>query len=260
MSVTSGRKYGWKKDDHDPSIPVHTFKLSRFHASVPIVDLRPFCPPIYDQGDLGSCTANAIAAAYEFDVMKEKEVHPFTPSRLFIYYNERVIENSVSEDSGAQLKDGIKSICTTGVCPETMWPYNPIKFTVKPPKECFKEATKHKAVQYKKLLPTLPQLFQALINGFPFVCGIMVYESFEAPSVAATGMISVPKHGEQLLGGHAICIVGKDDTKQAFILRNSWGTSWPNPQMAGYCYIPYNYLTDHNLAADFWVVTDVKDL
>ena len=69
----------------------------------PNVDLRSACPPVYDQGQLGSCTANGIAAAIGFDQMKQGVGDVFTPSRLFIYYNERVMEGTVQSDAGRKI-------------------------------------------------------------------------------------------------------------------------------------------------------------
>ena len=101
--------YGWV-----PDLPDQRDKLyqapARMVAALPkSVDLRPGCPEVYDQGQLGSCTANAIGAALQFDQIKQKQADVFAPSRLFIYYNERVIENTVDEDSGAMIRDGIKA-------------------------------------------------------------------------------------------------------------------------------------------------------
>ncbi len=116
------------------------------------------CPPVYDQGQLGSCTANAIGGAIEFDQMKEKLPQVFVPSRLFIYYNERVIEGSVNSDSGAMLRDGIKTVAKQGACPEPMWPYQIAKFKTKPSQACYTEATKHTAVSYQRLVQSLQQM------------------------------------------------------------------------------------------------------
>src|SRR5246127_1095475 len=122
------------------------------------VDLRPGCPPVYDQGQLGSCTANGTGGALEFAQIKEKKANPFTPSRLFIYYNERVIEHTVDSDSGAQIRDGIKTVAKTGYCPETDWPYDITKFKTKPPMKCYSDALQYKAVLYQRLTPVLSQL------------------------------------------------------------------------------------------------------
>ena len=59
------------------------------------IDLRNKCPPVYDQGQLGSCTANALVGAYQFDNLL------FFGSRLFLYYNERVLDHDVNEDAGS---------------------------------------------------------------------------------------------------------------------------------------------------------------
>ena len=215
------------------------------------MDLRPQCPPIYDQGQLGSCTANAIAGALQFDEIKEKQPQVFTPSRLFIYYNERVIEQTVSTDSGAQIRDGIKTIAAQGDCPETLWPYDITKFTVKPTQQCYDQALKFKAVQYQRLTQIPNQMKGCLASGYPFVFGFTVYESFESPQVASTGHAPMPAPSEKVLGGHAVMAVGYDDSQSWFIVRNSWGPSWG---MNGYFTLPYPYLLDHNLSSDFWTI------
>ena len=69
----------------------------------------------------------------EFDQRKQKLAQPFTPSRLFIYYNERALEGPSPTDSGAMLRDGIKAVAAQGACPETMWPYVEDKFADRPP-------------------------------------------------------------------------------------------------------------------------------
>jgi C1A family cysteine protease len=219
------------------------------------IDLRPQCPPVYDQGALGSCTGNAIAGAHQFAQIKEGQVSPFVPSRLFIYYNERVMEHTVNSDAGAMIRDGIKSISKEGVCPEPMWPYVIAKFTNKPPANCYAEAKNHQAVQYRRIVRTLPQMKACLAEGYPFVYGFTVYESFESAAVAKSGVVPMPLPSESVLGGHAVLAVGYDDSKHVFIVRNSWGTSWG---MKGYFTMPYAYLMDDNLSDDFWTVRMVE--
>ncbi|MCW3474147.1 C1 family peptidase [Limobrevibacterium gyesilva] len=250
------QKYGWIPDlpdmrDHMYSAPMPTL------ATLPTsVDLRQQCPPVYDQGQLGSCTGNAIAGAIHFDRLKANQTPDFVPSRLFIYYNERVIEHTVSTDSGAMIRDGIKSVNKLGVCPETPdWPYDITKFAKKPPASAYTDAKRHQVVSYSRLLNTVQQMRGCLAAGYPFVFGFSVYASFESQQVAQTGVVPMPQPSEQQIGGHAVLAVGYDDTQQRFIVRNSWGTGWG---MQGYFTMPYAYLTDNNLADDFWTVRMIE--
>ncbi|HEV1996364.1 MAG TPA: C1 family peptidase, partial [Candidatus Acidoferrum sp.] len=203
------------------------------------------------QGQLGSCTGNAIGGAFQFEQMKQN-IANWIPSRLFIYYNERVIEGSVNSDNGAQIRDGVKSVATTGVCPETDWPYDITKFADKPPDPpCYADAAKNTATSYRRVPQILNQMKGCLASGYPFVLGFSVYESFESPQVAQTGHAPMPHTGEKQIGGHAVLAVGYEDAHHWFIVRNSWGPGWG---MAGYFTIPYSYLTDSNLADDFWTI------
>lgn len=140
------QRYGWVRDLPDHRDQLYSAPVTALQALPPQVNLTPRCPPVYDQGQLGSCTANAIGAAVEFEQMKQKLAAVFVPSRLFIYYNERVMEGTVDADGGAQIRDGIKSVAKQGVCPEPEWPYNPAKFKTKPPKRCYSDALKHRVV------------------------------------------------------------------------------------------------------------------
>src|SRR5438309_311447 len=173
-------RYGWIPDLPDHRDYLYAAPMEVLRKLPAKVDLRPRCPRVYDQGQLGSCTANAIAGAIEFDLMKQKARKVFTPSRLFIYYNERVLEGTVDSDSGAMIRDGVKSVSKQGDCPEKEWPYDIVKFRDKPPRKCYLDAVKHKAVSYQRLTPTANQLKGCLASGYPFVFGISVYESSKA--------------------------------------------------------------------------------
>ncbi|HVY94333.1 MAG TPA: C1 family peptidase [Bryobacteraceae bacterium] len=247
--------YGWVRDLPDARDFLYAAPLIRFPHGLPAsVDLRSECPPIYDQGQLGSCTGNGIAGAIEFDQRKQG-IKEFVPSRLFIYYNERVIEGTVSQDSGAQIRDGIKSVATLGAPPETDWPYDIKRFADKPPAKAYADAKKDLVSAYSRVAQTLGQMQGCLAEGFPFVFGFTVYDSFESEHVADTGIVPMPAPGETVLGGHCVVAVGYNNAKRTFIIRNSWGTGWG---MKGYCTMPYEYLLSSNLASDFWTIRAVK--
>lgn len=244
---------GWRPDKPDQR-DFH-YSLPRAVVLPPLVDLRPLSPPIFDQGDLGSCTANAISGALQYSSIKgnlaDKNI---VRSRLFIYYNERVMEGSVSSDAGAEIRDGIKSVAQQGACNESIWWYNVAKFAVKPSKACYTNALKYKSLTYMRVTQDLAHMKGCLAEGYPIVLGISVYDSFMTDAAAATGIIPMPAASESLQGGHAIRIVGYNDTTQQFTFANSWGTSWG---ALGYGYLPYPYLTNNNLCDDLWTIRAV---
>jgi C1A family cysteine protease len=243
--------YGWL-----PDLPDHRDLLlaAPVGSLPPAVDLGQHCPPVYDQGQLGSCTANAIGAAIQYDEIKQG-LPSVMPSRLFVYYNERVIEGTVGTDSGAMIRDGIKSVNQLGVCPESDWPYDLSYYAIQPSNACYLHAADTKAVLYQRVTRDLDHMRACLAGGYPFVFGFSVYASFESGAVARTGVVPMPKHGESLLGGHATLAVGYDDASSRFIVRNSWGTTWGD---SGYCTMPYAYLTTRGLASDFWTIRSVS--
>ena len=243
------RKYGWRPDV--PSIHDRRFGLVLHDSDLPeMIDLRPCCPPVYDQLSLSSCTANAIAGALEFDRCKENK-DDWVPSRLFIYYNERNIEGTTDYDAGASIRDGIESLRDDGYCAETEWPYDISKFTDTPSTKAYENAKCNVVTEYMRVEQTVNGIKTALELGFPVIFGFTVYESFESEDVSKDGVVPMPGHDEEMLGGHAVLCVGYESDTEMFIVRNSWGSAWGDH---GYCYMPFSYLTDSNLADDFWAV------
>lgn len=269
--VPCAEKFGWI-----PDIPDHrdlhvTFEKKeapsqikkKSEGSKELVDLRPQNGgfPIFNQGHLGSCTANALAAAFHFALHKQMaennaDFADFTPSRLFIYYNERYVEGSVDRDAGAMIRDGIKVMEKLGVCPEKQWKYDDQHdfFKKQPDKSCYDLAQKCKVMGYAKVAQELDQLKACIKHGYPFVFGFTVLTSFSG-DVAKTGNMVMPQPGDKVRGGHAVTAVGYDDFKQCFIVRNSWGEGWGDK---GYFYMPYAYITDPQLAQDIWAINWVE--
>lgn len=239
-----------------PDLPDHrdlTFSAAP-KVVPPMVDLRSKMPPVYDQGQIGSCTANAICAAVEYLHVAESK-GDWVPSRLFLYYNERDIEGTTESDAGAQIRDGIKTLINNGVCHESLYPYRESEFRVKPIPEAYTEAKKYVALKYERVNQNLNSIKSSLALNIPVVVGISVYESFESEDTATTGLVSLPGSNEALVGGHAVLVCGYFDAVQYFVVRNSWGPSWGQ---SGYFMLPYAYLLDSNLAQDFWAINLVK--
>jgi len=238
--------YGWLPDIPDKRDFLYTAVKPRIRLTK-TVDLRECCSPIEYQGKLGSCTAQALAGNLEYlDNMID---HEYTDmSRLFIYYNERAIIDTVDYDSGARLRDGIKTLKKDGVCHEEIWPYKIKRYRTKPPKQCYEQAIKHTISSYYRIR-SLSEMLACLSDGYPFVFGFTVYESIQSEKVRKTGILPMPKKDEATLGGHAVLAVGFDQRKKRFIARNSWGTGWG---LGGYFLMPFRYLEE--LAADFWTV------
>lgn len=249
------RNYTWRPDVPD----YRDFKFSETFApakdllgksTLPSsVDLRAKMSSVEDQGQLGSCTANALVGSLEFLEGRKHETM-IDLSRLFVYYNERVIEGTVSSDSGAMLRDGIRSLAKQGVCSEKIWPYKIANFKLKPTPPCYSDALARKITSYHRL-HTIADMRACLASGFPFVFGFTVYSAFESAEVAKTGVLNMPQPGESYLGGHAVCAVGYDDTSMRLLVRNSWGKDWGQQ---GYFTMPYDYVASRELADDLWVV------
>jgi C1A family cysteine protease len=244
------KRYGWL-----PDLPDHRDLLYNAPSAVrrelpQLVDLRPQCPPVYDQGELGSCTAQAIAGAIEFDQGRQG-LDQFVPSRLFIYYNERVIEPSVDLDYGAMVRDGIKVVASQGAPPEADWPYDVERFADRPSERAYRDAEKHRVARYERLPRDLDHIRGCLASGYPMIFGFSVYESFEGEEVRRTGRLEMPAPDERVIGGHAVLAVGYVHHERRFIVRNSWGPAFG---MDGYFTMPYDYLLERRMSADFWTI------
>jgi C1A family cysteine protease len=244
-------KYHWAKQPVDPRDRPYTLSAV---AQPNIVDLRPYCSPIEDQGNLGSCTGNAIAGAIE--LLDKRAGKNLDVSRLYIYYYERLIEGTVNYDNGAYIRDGMRAVYNYGAPLESLWPYDISKFKVAPNTLATTDGARRKVTLYQAVANHQGCL-DAIASGYPVVIGFSVYSSFESATVARTGIMPYPNTGrERLLGGHAVLLVGYDKTRQVYIVRNSWGTGWGD---RGYFYMPFQVIQNTNMSSDFWIIKSVNN-
>lgn len=251
MSYKGKYKLNYKFSKKDSS--AFRLKMSRAVQLPPSVNLANNWGEIYDQGQLGSCASNSAAGVIRYCVSKNDQLN-FSPSRLYIYYNGRTIEGyDITQDGGLTISDAFQSVNQYKVCPESDWPYDISQFAVKPPQSCYDEAMKMNSdFNHYSLNQDLVSLKTCLYDGYPISYGMTLFQSFESDAVASTGQVPMPDPSvEQEIGGHALSIVGYDDNTQMFTVANSWSSQWG---ANGFCYIPYSYILNQELASDFWTV------
>lgn len=242
-----------KKDGRD-------YKLTRqvFSTFPPQFDVRDNYEdvPVFDQKTAGTCTAQATALAYILH-LKKRKLPSFVPSRCYIYANSRLLVGTdVSQDSGAELRDVMRAVDKFDTCDEILWPYEEINYFRKPTKACYAAAKKHATFQYLAVQRGLKSLKQCLYDGNGVVFGIMIYESFMSEEVTRTGVVPMPDvKNEECIGGHAVCLVGWDDSKESFLVQNSWSESFG---VKGCFWLKYEYVLDPALSDDFWVIEAVS--
>jgi C1A family cysteine protease len=224
------------------------FKTTKsVHTLASTVDLRSKMSPVVDQGQLGSCSANAICSGLREYLELKKNVSFVALSRLYLYWHERDIEGTIGKDAGAQIRDGMAVLKKLGVCPEADFPYEISTYNDTPKMKAETDAAAYKIVTYSRV-NDLTMLKTSLAEEYPVVIGFKVYSSFESGEVAATGQVPMPQVGEEFLGGHAVLAVGYDDLRQVVICKNSWGLNWGDH---GYFYLPYGYW-EKKYVDDMW--------
>ena len=231
-------------------------------AGLPVVDLRKYVHQVYDQGKLGSCSANVICAAYELEL--KKEAHPqsfdyyhFNFSRLFLYYNSRVYDGTTRVDKGATFRDALRSIHERGICRESLWPYKTGQFAVEPTPDSYHDARGKTITKYEAIRQNLQQMKACLSQEFPFAFGFHIYKSF---CIKKDGFMPMPSPEEiennTKPGSHGVLAVGYDDRTKCFTVLNSWGERFGDK---GYFYMPYDYITNPKVAFDFWKIEKARE-
>lgn len=238
-----------------PDIPDNRdFRFEPKTATIPNSVRLVWVPGAFNQGDLGSCVSNAVNQAVRFCRIKQRKLYDFPLSRLFNYYNSRRMRGWQDWDTGAYIRDGIKSAVRFGSLDEKLWPYDTAKFAQQPPDSVYSQALNDQALVYRRLDNTnLQELKACLAEGYPFVFGFTIYNDFAWND--PHGVVNLPGRGTYAIGGHASLSVAFDDGSQRFQFLNSWGREWG---IMGRGTIPYTYLTDPNLANDFWVISAVE--
>jgi C1A family cysteine protease len=240
--------YGWKKDLYDSRDLIKEYNITEADKKVIKVDLSNKCPKVYDQGNLNSSVANSISTLYEYEQLNRYDDHIFTPSRLFIYYNTRLIEGTVDYDDGITIRNVIKSMNLNGICPEVMWKYITDNYKIRPPEECYLESWHHH-IRYKRLIQQLDQLKKSLILGKPFIFGMKVYTNFN--NIKEDGILTMPNKYDKLIGYHSVVAIGYNDNRRQFLIRNSYSDTWGKD---GNFLMPYDYILNEDYCNDFWII------
>lgn len=248
------RLKGCRRDTRDARDFEFKFKAAHVAGLPAVVDLRKWCVPTLTQ-DLSDCTANALTAVARWHIIKAGGKQDAPLSRLQLYYDERAIENCVTEDAGAEIRDGIKCMRDIGVCYEADWPYNVKKFAIKPPPDRYQRTQLFGSLTYERVDVSINAIKVAIATGFPVVIGISLFASFESDAVEKSGVVPMPDiTKEEMTGGHCMYVAGYGQKPGYFTVHNSWGDKWGDK---GFCYIPEAYLGSAKFGSDYWVIKNV---
>lgn len=263
----TNRKYLLIPDAEDSRDFMFTAPLPQVGNLPSSMDLRENCPVVYDQGSEGSCTSHAGCACRTM-LTGNKEIDL---SRAFLYYQERVLEGTADQDSGASMRSICKATQKFGICPTEDMPYIPGEYQTPPSEQAVSNAKEYTITDYKRVNGIDQVKAAVALRSQPVLIGMPVYESMESTETAQTGILPMPGPNEKKLGNHAVLVVGYSDqmtqkrkcifqwfldlfnrsqpSSGYFIVRNSWGESWGDK---GYFRMPYEYFNKY--AFDFWIM------
>ncbi|MEM5518348.1 C1 family peptidase [Henriciella sp. AS95] len=235
----------------DPNDPVPSLRMTGRPDLPSAVDLSPMCSPVENQGHVGSCTANSVAGALEYHQILHRQ--PMTDlSRLFLYYNARKIAGRVDKDKGCSMAQAVASYLAFGACPEPVWPYNEAAWSQEPSQEAYAAAHQFGSLQYASIEHGI-ELKVALASGLPIIFAMGVPKQGLMVIGKNHGVVPAPDDGnwEEANGGHAMLIVGYDDARNAWLVRNSWGRDYG---INGYVWIDYRVIDHYKLPQAFWTI------
>jgi C1A family cysteine protease len=263
--------YGLIRQTPDPRDLKFTVSKRTTNVLSSSYDVSSRTGPMLNQGALGTCGPNTTAECIDYDELAENQALA-APSRLYIYFNTRYLQGSVSTDSGVQNRTMLKALAIYGYCPETMWPYSDDKttFLLQPSQDCYTTGGRNLITNYASVAVDLNQMKGVISTGFPFIFGTYVFQGIESDAAASTGIVPMPASGEQPIGGHDVSFVGYSDIQQpgvkpgniwpagTFKFRNHWlnndGSLWGD---GGYGYFSYAAATNANWVSDLWVINAV---
>lgn len=253
------KKLGWKPglpDIRDHKFSVHVSKLYDAGSLPSSADVAKPINWIYNQEEESSCVFNSGASLIRHARIRLNlpEIHP---SRNFGYYETRKLEGDVNQDGGAEIRDGLQIASNIGYVAESEWGYSNNTLFTSPPSKLIQEAANHRVQQYTSIEQTREGLQTALSMGFAVQFGMTVYQSMMSNEVAKTGQVPMPQGpSDQVVGGHAVLLVGYDNHSQKYRVMNSWGYDWGK---YGYFYLPYQYVESTDLASDFYTINSFTD-
>ena len=257
------RTFGGKRDVHDQRDVIRTYGAGERPTDTKH-DLVQYISHVYDQGSLHCCTANALCSAYGLELMRQSmesnSVYEyFDSSRLFLYYNSRLYDETTDRNTGVSVRHAFKSMKKYGLCTEASWPYDEQNFSVEPSSSCYQEGLGNSIANYSRLDQDIDEFRACLKAGYPFTVGFKIYSSFWNLENNISWLMPVPTDDEirqekPLL--HTVLAVGYDDDTQRITILNSWGRSFGND---GYFYMPYEYILNNKRAFDFWKIEEVSE-
>ena len=269
------RSYGSERDDYDFRDKIMTYGPSEIPSN-PKHDLVKYISHVYNQGGLHSCTAHVLCSAYGLELNRQFMVSNnlesmdinkiessmeiddtsknFDRSRLFLYFNSRSYQHNTEKNVSVTFRDAAKAMKQYGVCSETLWPYNELKFSVLPKSICYENGSGNCITKYAGLEQDIDQFRACLSSGSPFSVGFELYSSFSVLENTTSGLMPMPTEDEIRLKKftlHAALAVGYDDYAKRITLLNSWGKGFG---MEGFFFMPYEYILNKERVYSFWKI------